>query len=229
MDALALARNRTRARRGEGGAVLFIVAMTLAVLASVGVYALAAAATEVKTSGNERQNTQTHYLAEYGIVGASHEVSATKAQWYLQQMQATPDLCPLSLPGVPTTADIMVRACWRIGSAEMSKTWLTSTTPVTVKYNGAAPLSATDPPGSFGAVPMTGDFFVELTEPSQATAPARYGLDLHFCFIDVTATASGITTPVLAGASDPTTSGFAGEGLEVQRARFMAGPVQCPR
>jgi Tfp pilus assembly protein PilX len=228
MDPLELALSRTRRRAREGGAVLFIVAMTLAVLASVGVYALTAAATEVKTSGNERQNTQTHYLAEYGIVGAAHEVSGTKAQWYLQQMQAAPDLCPLSLPGVPTTADTMLRACWRIGSAEMSKAWL-STTPVTVKYSGAAPLSTTSPPGSFGAVPMTGDFFVELTEPSQAAGPARYGLDLHFCFIDLTATASGITTPVLAGATDPTTSGFAGEGLEVQRARFIAGPVQCPR
>ena len=58
---------------------MFIVAMTLAVLASVGVYALAAAANEVRTSGNERQNTQTHYLAEYGVLGAAHEMTGKRA------------------------------------------------------------------------------------------------------------------------------------------------------
>ena len=50
--------------------MLFVVAMVIAVLASVGLYALAAASIEVRASGNERQNTQTHYLAEYGILAA---------------------------------------------------------------------------------------------------------------------------------------------------------------
>ena len=68
MRALALAKRRSALRRRDEGAVMFIVAMTLAVLASVGVYALAAAATEVRTSGNERQGTQTHYLAEFGVI-----------------------------------------------------------------------------------------------------------------------------------------------------------------
>jgi hypothetical protein len=228
MDALAIAKRRARARRHRGGAVLFIVAMTLAVLASVGIYALAAAASEVKTSGYERQNTQTHYLAQYGIVGAAHELTATKAQWYLGAMLAQPDVCPLSLPGVTTSTNIMVRACRRIGKDEMGSAWLSST-PVTLAYGGAAPLLPNTMPGSFGTIPMTGDFFVELTEPTQASAPSRYGLDLHFCFIDLTATASGITRPIFASATDTATAGFAGEGLEVQRARFVAGPIQCPK
>ena len=75
MNALALAKRRAALRRREDGAAMFIVAMTLAVLASVGVYALAAAATEVKTSGNERQNTQTHYLSQYGVLGVAHEMT----------------------------------------------------------------------------------------------------------------------------------------------------------
>ncbi len=79
MNALALAKRRAALRRREGGAVMFVVAMTLAVLASVGIYALAAAATEVRTSGNERQNTQTHYLAEYGVLGAAREMAGGRA------------------------------------------------------------------------------------------------------------------------------------------------------
>ena len=225
MTALDLAKRRARRRRGQAGAAMFIVAMTMAVLASVGVYALAAAATEVRTSGNERQNTQTHYLAEYGIVGAAHEVTSSKAQWYLQQMLAAPDVCPLSLPGVPSTANILVRACRRIGSAELSATW---SGPPTSPYTGTTPLDTSVPPGSLGPIPLTGDFFVELSEPTQANAPSRYGLDLHFCFIDLTVTSSGITKPVYPNAPD-LTPGFAGEGVEVQRARFDAGPIQCPK
>ncbi|HEY4014373.1 MAG TPA: pilus assembly PilX N-terminal domain-containing protein [Polyangiaceae bacterium] len=224
MSALDLAERRARRRRDEGGAAMFIVAMTMAVLASVGIYALAAAATEVRTAGNERQNTQTHYLAEYGIVGAAHEITSTKAQAYLTQMLSAPDVCPLSLPGVPSTADIMVRACRRIGSAELAANWIG--TAATTTYTGTTPFTAD--PGSLGPIPLSGDFFVELTEPTQANAPARYGLDLHFCFIDLTVTSSGITTPVYANEPDRS-SGFAGEGLEVQRARFVAGPIQCPK
>jgi hypothetical protein len=224
MKALDLAKRRARLRRDQAGAAMFIVAMTMAVLASVGIYALAAAATEVRTAGNERQNTQTHYLAEYGIVGAAHEITSTKAQWYLTQMLTVPDTCPLSLPGVPTTANIMVRACRRIGSTELASTWNggIATTP----YTGTTPFTAD--PGSLGPIPLSGDFFVELTEPTQASAPARYGLDLHFCFIDLTVTSSGITQPVYVNEPD-NTSGFGGEGLEVQRARFIAGPIQCPK
>jgi hypothetical protein len=208
---------------------MFIVAMTLAVLASVGVYALAAAAAEVRTSGNERQNTQSHYLAEYGVIGAAHEITAGKAQWYLGVMlnSTQRDTPCLALPNVPSTADPTTLACRRLGSVELynSGKWLA---PVTVPYTGARPLSSTANPGSLGPTLMTGDFFVELTDPSQANSPARYALGLNFCFIGMTVTAGGITQPAFAGVTDPTAA-FAGEGIEMQRARFIVGPIQCPK
>jgi hypothetical protein len=224
--ALAIAKTRARSRRRQAGAAMFIVAMTLAVLASVGIYALAAAASEVKTSGYERQNTQTHYLAEYGVIGAAHELTSTRAQFYIGMMLAQPDICPLSLPLVPSTEDIMTRACRRLGRLEIGGAWKA---PSTIPYTGAAPFATGVDPGSLGPIPMNGDFFVELTEPTQANAPARYGLDLHFCFIQLTATSTGITRPFLAAAANPATAGFAGEGTEVQRARLVAGPIQCPK
>jgi hypothetical protein len=195
------------------------------------VYALAAAALEVRTSGNERQATQTHYLTEYGILGTSYELSASRAQWYLAMMLTRPDTSCLSLPTVPATADIMTRACWRMGSSEIGTT-LTGTpwsAPATVPYGGATPFASGTDPGSLGPTPMGGDFFVELTEPIQANAPARYSLDLHLCFVEFTATSNGLTRPVFATAPDPATAGFGGEGVESQRARLIAGPIQCPR
>jgi hypothetical protein len=224
MNALALAKRRASHRHRDAGAVMFIVAMTLAVLASVGVYALAAAATEVRTSGNERQNTQTHYLAEYGVLGITHEIVSSKAQFYLGLMLGTPDNPCVSLPGVPSTASIVTRACRRLGSAELGQPWTNAST--VVPYAGTAPYQAGIAPGSFGPIPITGDFFVELTEPVQAMAPARYSTDLHFCFIEITATANGITQPIILG--QPTGT-YANQGVEVQRARIIAGPVQCPR
>jgi hypothetical protein len=49
------------------------------------------------------------------------------------------------------------------------------------------------------------------------------------CFIEMTTTGTGITQPLFPGVSNPQTAQFAGEGIEVQRARLIAGPIQCPR
>jgi len=123
MNTLTLAKVRSSRRRDEAGAALFIVSMTLAVLASVGIYALAAASNEVRTSGYERQNTQTHYLASYGILGTAHEISSTKAQYYAGLMlSANKDTCA-SLSNVPNTMSIVSLACRRFGVKELANFW----------------------------------------------------------------------------------------------------------
>jgi hypothetical protein len=227
MNALVLAKVRSSRRCREGGAAMFIVAMTIAVLASVGMYALAAASNELRTSGNERQNTQTHYLATYGVLGTSHELIATRAQFYMGLMLSNPDSPCVSLPNVPSTADPLTKACRRLGSAELGQAWAN---PITVPYTGNAPYAPLTAPGSFGATPMSGDFFVELTDPVELSPPARYATDLHFCFVQLTATSSGITQPLFpwltAGGS---TAQYGGEGVETERARIVAGPVMCPK
>jgi hypothetical protein len=205
---------------------MFLVAMTIAVLASVGIYALSAASLEVRTSGNERQNTQTHYLAEYGVIGALHELTATKAQFYLGLMISNPDTC-LSLPGLPPGTDPLTSACRRLADTELGAQW---TGAITNSYTGQTPLAPGVTPGSFGATPMSGHFFVELTDPVQLSPPARYATDLHFCFIQLTATATGVTKPMFPWQPSADQSAqFSGEGLEMQRARIVAGPVQCPK
>jgi hypothetical protein len=219
-------KRRTAARRGQDGAALFIVAMALAVLASVGVFALAAAASEAKSAGYERTATQSNFLASYGVLGGAHEMVATKASLYLGLMMTNPDTTCLALPNVPATASILTRACRRLGSAELGAAWQAIN--ILDPYTGTVPYQQGVAPGSLGPTPMQGDFFVELTDPTKYTAPKRYDLNLNMCFVELTATSNGLTQPLFP--SNPNyTATFGEEGLVVQRARWIAGPVPCPK
>ena len=227
---VALAKRRAARRRSQDGAAMFVVAMTISVLASLGVYALAAASTEVRSSGNERQNTQTHFLATYGVLGTAHDLTATRAQFYLNLViNGQNDTPCLSLPNLPPTADRSSRACRFMEASptapnpELGSAW---TGAVTVPYGGATPYAPTIAPGSFGYTPMNGKFHVELTEPVQTGGVARFDLKQNFCFITWTASSYGMTQPVFLG--NPT-GVFGSEGIETQRARLVTGPVQCPR
>jgi hypothetical protein len=194
----------------------------------VGVYALAAAANEVMTSGNERQNTQTHYLADYGVQATAHAVSGATAQLYFNVMtipapgaSALPSCASVPIPAnvVPPPPSL---ACAQLGSIDLAKTW---TQPqATLPYAGTVPYQSGTPPGSLGLSPIAGDFFVELTDPEKASAPAGFSQDSPLCVIQFTATVTGYTQPLspLGGVS------YEGEGLEVQRARVLGGPISCP-
>lgn len=221
-NALVLAKRRAARRRLEGGAIMFIVAMTMAVLASVGIYALVAATTEVRMSGNERQSTQTHYLAQYGILGTARQISATIADAYLKLMAASPDTC-LSLAAVPPTASPLALQCRRLGGSQEFHQFWSSTVAVTDPYLGTAPYAPSFIPGSFGPTPMLGDFFVELTEPSQEPAPGYS----NQCADVLTVTSYGFTEPQYPLIANSATAVFGGEGVEVQRARIKAEPVPC--
>jgi hypothetical protein len=201
---------------------MFIVAMTLAVLASVGIYALAAAATEVRTSGNERQNTQTHYLSQYGVLGAAHEMTNSMALFTVNRMRSpqTRDTNCVSLQGVPVGAPPSALECVRMGAQELGASW--AIPPIT-PYKGPG-----SPPGSLGTAPKYGDFFVEFTEAMRLSMPARYSTNSNACFGLLTATSIGIARPGDPNVT-PTVAGIGGEGVETQRARFIAGPlIPCP-
>lgn len=214
---------------------MFIVAMTIAVLAAMGMYALRAASMEVRTSGFERQNAQTHYLADYGVLGASQEVTGTKAQLYLGLMLAQPDTgCASLAPQFNVTGATMSnvsKACRRMGSAELANTWKNAGTnaqiPVLNPYGGTPSV-----PGSLGSAPISGDFFVELTDPAQAAPPAGFDLKLGLCFAQMTVSATGITMPIVNGqtaywGTTPDTGIYSNEGLETSRARIVGGPIRC--
>jgi len=227
MDTLLFARRRSARRRQQGGVAMFIVTMMMTVLATVGLFALAAASTEMKTAGNERQSTQTHYLAEYGVVAMAHEVDSAKVGSYLGLMFLQPrTTCQsLPIPAVPvvSASDNLARACTRVEPSDIQRIGQWPNAP-TVSYSGTAPYQASvTTPGSLGPLPTTAGFYVELTDPTFTSAPPRYSTDLHLCFITVTVTSTGVTTPSVAGQA-----AYGDEGIEVQRARIVAGPTPCP-
>jgi hypothetical protein len=227
------ARLRAKRRARSDGGIVFIVSMTVAVLAATGMYALRAASMEVRTSGFERQSAQTHYLAEYGVLGATQEVNGTKAQLYLGLMVQQPDqgcqsLAPVfSVPGAAQS--IMSKACRRMGATELGNTWKNGNAqiPVLNPYGGLPSL-----PGSLGSAPITGDFFIELTDPTQVAPPAGFDLKLGLCFTQMTVSATGMTQPMVNGQTaywgvTPDTGIFSNEGLETARARIIGGPIRC--
>lgn len=222
---LLVAKQRARRRRRQAGAAMFIVSMMVTVLASVGMFALAASATEVKTAGNERQSAQTHYLAEYGVLAFARETEQGKISSYISLMRANPDTGCLSLP-IPSASYIngvesgLTKACYRLHASELSTIgqWGVNTAEA---YGGVGSNMPSTAPGSLGPVKITPQFFVEVTDVGMRNAP---GYSLGSCaFAVVTGTAFGVTQPVTSTGAIATSA----EGMEMQRARLVAGPV-CP-
>ncbi len=224
MSSLALAKKRTLRRRGEAGAVMFIVSMMVTVLAAVGMFALAASATEAKTAGNERQNSQTHYLAEYGILAFARESESGKVQSIVSLMKSNPDSCvTLPLPSssyVPAGKESdLTKGCYRFTPAQFQQmgSWSTS---MATAYGGTAPYTpSTALPGSLGPVPMSPAFFVEVTD-AQIRDVAGFSGDCHF--VVMTGTSFGLTQPQAGAALN---IAYGAVGQELQRARYVAGPL----
>jgi hypothetical protein len=243
-----LARARARKRQREGGAVIFILAMTLAILISMGSFAMRAASSEIRTSGFLRQATQTQYLAEYGVLGAANEVQGAKAQLYVQLMldpvrrDHLPDptdprnvsagrvgiRCP-SISAVPEGASELSLACRRIPSAEFAQSWTALSTAVTTPRQALVQYDVTNPrvPGSLGAAAVVGNFTVELTDPGNAASPPGFDTRLGLCFTEVTATATGLTFPQLGAGKDLAI--YTGQTVASSRARLVVGPIRCPK
>jgi hypothetical protein len=229
LPSLPQAKLRAARRATEEGGVIFVVAMTLAVLAAIGAWAMQSAATEVRTAGYERQNSQTHYLSEYGAFAVMQDVNSTIGPLFLAQALCNPNSC-VAAPtgGVSGTPNGMLKACIRLGtSSDVTAPVLnanvpganstTLTTPI-APYGGDA---GTTTPGSLGAIPMRGDFWVELTDFTQLAAGAGNDINNGFNFYQITLTAGGLTQQQASN----TTALYGSEGVELQRVRVVAGPL----
>lgn len=217
VSSLASAKRRASKRRTDGGAIMFLIAMVLAVLGSVGIYALAAAAMELKTSGNERQNTQTHFLSQLAMIGAT-DLLTTRGQNYIEWALSPPS-------GTSPTCQSAQNSCWVLSyGADFSPSiWPSNAIPTYASnpYSGGTP-------GAFGQVPMGGNFYVELSTIEKAPAPTRNQLNtLAYCY--VTLSSYAFTQPSVS--TTPSVTNFMDEAEEGQRARVVVGPVPanvCP-
>jgi Tfp pilus assembly protein PilX len=237
------ARGRARRANGEAGGILFIVSMTLSVLATLGVYALNTAAAELRMSGYQRQSTMTHYIAQYGATGAGHMLSNGQgyADAFLSQMldPARTNYQPANglsctvlaqvQPNAYTTPGKNSMACSRIEQVDMYQYWSTNAS------NAGWPT----PPKPTWPIARQAGFYVEVVDPAPSATAAGFvtsqgGGGTPMCFVSFEVTGAGLTEPE--SAAQPTfgntqvqnTSGQAAcadVGSERVRAVMTTGPV----
>ncbi len=149
-------------------------------------------------------------------------MGGTTGQLYLAMMKnpTQRDTGCVSLIGVDPNASDLTKSCRRMGSAEISSAWQSGTPAISPATQTTA--------GSLGPYALTGDFYVEITDP--ATGAAMWGIDtkLGLCFQQFTLTAVGITKPDqnLLGVTLAPTALYGAEGLEMSRARVTSGPMR---
>lgn len=217
-----LGKVRARRRQTQSGAIMFILAVTLAVLASLGLYAMKAASTEIKTSGFLRQSAQSQYLAEYGVLATTQSMGGTLGQMQVSSAtSATHDTGCISLGNIANTAGFRSQTCRRVGANEVQgMLWNGSGLVAIPKYQAGVT------PGGLGPFPIEGDYFVELTDPARReSAPGNGGLSM--CFVETTLSAYGRTQPDVIALGLVNGQEIAGQNLQLSRARVVAGPMRC--
>jgi hypothetical protein len=96
---VGLLGGRAAPRARQRGAAVFIVLLVLTVLTGIGGFAMQSAGLNQRTSGYNRQATQTAYVAEYGLLAALDEISyggqgmGDMASQYFTQMMAGQETC----------------------------------------------------------------------------------------------------------------------------------------
>ena len=234
---LALAKRRSARRARQGGAVVFIVSMTIGVLVSLGAFALISASTEIKSAGYERQALQTHYLSEYAMVAAAQKLDGNYARLIVGQMAVTggggvvgdydpgfPRKHCISLEAVPSTASTASRGCKIMRMNDLSQGWAGISAPLRP--------STIATPGSLGPVALDGNFSVEITDVAFGTTAAGYAVggqaqQISGCPVSFTVTTFGQVLPNYAGSN--TAQLFGAASLEEGRGRLTGGPLSpCP-
>jgi hypothetical protein len=225
LSSSALTR-RIAKRRDERGAAIFVVVMVLTMLTGVGVFAMRAASLAEAASGYDRQNTQNHYVGEYGLYGAVAELSSPRRNVYYDRLKAGKEKC-LATKGLTSTTGII--ACAPIETGEIQAA-------VTASFSGRPlfePATMTTAgkvtPGSLGPGGLDGDFRVELSDPGPVGLPvagAQQNVQSGtvWRYQQVTLTSVGQVRPAgNPGVCIPTAAGVAGN--ETGRAFVVIGPI----
>lgn len=208
------AKLRMRARREQRGAILFVVAMTLALLGALGVYALGAATSEIKTSGYARQAAQTHYISEYGTIAMLDAFSPQNASYFDAQMVTTaptdPNACKSNLALNAARSTNIASRCAKVPQAYFATSWKGGAgSDLVVKPDSLAPS---------GQSKFTPRFTSELTDPISGGFQPGFDVNNGKCFRRYTITTYGQLL------NDGATMTL---GREIGRARVTTGPFDC--
>jgi Tfp pilus assembly protein PilX len=200
---LLLARRRARLRRRSAGAAVFIVAVTLGVLAVMGVYALTATANEVRSAGHVREAMQGQRAAEFAMM-ATAETYSSIIGGVLIKKSRNPDTvngrstnCRSSRPPSTDLRFVDSEACLYLTEEQMgtvAKSVNSMKQPTTVIAGCTTPADCNffwgqgATPGSFGPVVNRPFLHVEVSNPIDVPPPPGMSLDGSWTFTQVTAT-----------------------------------------
>jgi len=179
---LAVTVARARARRRSGGAAMFVVAVTLGLLAAMGVYGLAATASDVRAAGHTREAAQAQHAAEGAVIMAAQALGPGTAGEIVRAMQAEyvagapglarSDKCksakPYSGVALDAAANRAAEACIILSPSEMKA--ISPNTSWNLVDGQNVPFTGQ----SFGEVPLKPFIRVELTNPIDWEVPAGY-------------------------------------------------------
>lgn len=173
---------------------MFIVAITLALLAAMGVYGLNATAYDVRAAGQGRAAAQAQHAADVGIQTAAYGANVNAAGLYNQLMTPPPPgitmNCFSAKPVIAGDGDMnrAANACVAADSDKL-KSWAKSTIWPGPDTN-AGPNPGPPPPtpfmkDSFGVVPDYANVRVEYTNPIDVAAPAGFDSSMVFTSVRV--------------------------------------------
>lgn len=200
---------RHRARIDQRGAILFVVAMTLTLLGAIGIYALGAATSEIRTSGYARASAQTHYISEYGTVAMLDAFSPANASYFDAQMllpASATDPCLSAVSAHASSVTAIAKRCAKVPQGYFQNAW----------KDGSKVLH--DDSLSPVAGRVSARFTSELTDPITGGFQPGFDVNNGKCFRRYTITTYG----QLMNADQTQTI-----GREIGRARVTTGPFDC--
>jgi hypothetical protein len=172
---------------------MFIVAVTLGLLAAMGVYGLSATAVDVRAAGHLRQSAQAQSAAEHVLVLTADTFTPGTTGELVKAMQA----------GQNAGVDVQATRCKTANpynastnpeyrAAQACLSWSVREMENIAKSVNVWTLDGTTnstfTPESFGAVPNKPFVHVEITNPVDVPPPPGTGLNDRFTFTQVTVT-----------------------------------------
>jgi len=196
----SLLRARSRARRRSGGAALFVVAVTLGLLAAMGVYGMTTTAQDVRAAGHIRQATQAQHMAESAVVLTAETMTPGVSGEIVRLMHAPPVSaggpsqgrltatdCKTARPWTGDVTRENAEACKVIEWDEMKRLsaavtpWNGTQEPATI--NAALPKDR-----SFGDVEVWPIVRIELTNPDYWELRSGTSQNVPFTYAEIRAT-----------------------------------------
>ncbi len=237
LDAKKRRLARARARRDSAGAAMFIVAVTLALLAAMGVYGLSATAVDVRAAGHLRQAAQAQSAAEHALMLTADSFTPGTSAEIVRAMQSGQTAggtdiqatkCKTANPFnlVTNPENRAAQACLSWSMSEMARIaqrvnqWNDGATNAPFDP-GAANTFSTFSPQSFGDVPQRPFVRVEITNPVDVPPPPGTALNDRYTFTQVTVT----TFVDMKNAADQATAAtLPAESVAQGRGRITVGP-----